>query len=118
MITTDIIEAHLAGTVLPQPDARAKTSGTSKVMTAGEKAAIVDKQQTSTRKFRLPTPATATTSKQGGRLNLPVYLAHLETQQNTIERFCATHVKDTLRVVEDEPKKHNRMIPLPYREMM
>ena len=117
MITTGIIEAHLAGTVLPQPDLRMRTSGTSKVMTTEDKA-VIDKQQTTTRNFRLPTPATATTSKQDGRLNLPVYLAHLETQQTTIERFCGTCVKDALRVVEDEPKKHSRTIPLPYRERM
>jgi hypothetical protein len=86
-------------------------------MTTEDKAAI-DKQQTTTEKFRLPTLTTATTSKLDGGLNLPVYLAHLETQQTTIERFCGRHVKDALRVVEDEPNKNCRIIPLPYREMM
>jgi hypothetical protein len=46
MITTSIIEAHLAGTVLPQPDLRMRTSGTSEVMTTEDKAAIVKQQTT------------------------------------------------------------------------
>lgn len=117
MITTDIIEAHLACAVLPRPELRAKTSGTSKAMTAEDKAAG-DDQQTSTKKSRLPSLVAATTGEHDGRLSLPVYLEHLETQQNTIERFRGTHVKDTLGVVKENPKEHSTTIPPPCRKMM
>ena len=117
MITTEIIKAHLAGTVLPQPNSRAKTSGMSKVMAVEDKA-DVDKQQTSSEKIRSPALVIATTSRQEGSFNLPVYLAHLETQQNTIERFRGTRAKDTPGFVEDGPRKHSLTIPLPCREIM
>jgi hypothetical protein len=104
MITTEIIKAHLAGTVLPQPNSRANTSGMSKVMFVDDKAPI-DERQTPSRDIRSPTLVTAATSEQEGSFSLSLYLAHLETQQNTIEKYHGTNVKDILRVVEDEPKK-------------
>lgn len=117
MITTEIIKAHLAGTVLPQPNSRAKTSGISKVMAVEDKA-DVDKQQTSSGKIRSPALVIATTSRQEGSFNLPVYLAHLETQENTIAGFCGTQVKNAPRAVRDELEEHSQTVPVPYQGIL
>lgn len=90
MITTEIIEAHLAGTVLPQPDSRGSTRGTSKIVAVEDKAPAVDKQHFSRSRTRSSTLAPAATSKDEGSFGLLVYLAHLEMQENTIAGFCRT----------------------------
>lgn len=87
MITTEVVKAHLAGTVLPQQNLRAEKCGMSKVM-AGEDRAPSEKQQTSPDASLCPTPTTAMAGSQEGRFDLPVYLAYLDTQKNQLNAFA------------------------------
>jgi hypothetical protein len=117
MITTEIIKAHLAGTVLPQPDSRENTRGTSKVVAIEDKAPV-DKQHSSGRKTGSSTLATVATSQQKGSFDRLTYLAHLEMQENTIAGFCGTNAKNASRAVEYQLEEHSQTVLLPCHQAL
>lgn len=87
MITTDIIEAHLAGTVLPRWSSKTDTGGTPKVMSSGDKTPY-DKQRTLPNTKLLSTIAAASTSSEGDHFDLSMYLTHLEAQKKQLDAFA------------------------------
>ena len=117
MITTEIIKAHLAGTVLPRPDSREYTRGTSKVV-AVEEEAPGDKQHSPWRKTRSSTLVTAATSKQESSFDRLVYLAHLEMQENIITEFYGTNAKNASRAVEYQLEEHSQAVLLPCHQAL